>query len=66
MRRPAKPLIRLALPIAKLIGKAPSVTVFSAGELEEAMKRAGFEVMSLERHGSTEKDFRLFIMARRV
>lgn len=58
------PLIRLAIPVMQLIGKAPSVTVFSATALEEAISAAGFTIVSSERHGSKKKDIRPFIVAR--
>lgn len=58
------PLIRLAIPFMRLVGKAPSVTVFSAASLERAIRDAGFEIMENERHGSKGKDVRPFIVAR--
>ncbi len=61
------PLItRLALPIARALGKAPEVSLFKAPELEAAMVRQGFEVLSVERHGiDRSKDFRVFTVARK-
>jgi hypothetical protein len=59
------PLIRLALPPMRLLGKAPFVNIFSARSLEQAMTAAGFEVVACERHASRGKDTRPFIVARR-
>lgn len=58
------PLIRLAIPLMRLVGKAPSVTIFSAASLEEAIGAAGFEILENERHGSKKSDIRPFIVAR--
>ena len=58
------PLIRLAIPLMRLVGKAPSVTTFSAASLEEAICAAGFEILENERHGSKKGDIRPFIAAR--
>lgn len=58
------PLIRLAIPLMQLVGKAPGVTTFTAAELEEAIRAAGFEIVANERHGSGKKDIRPFIAAR--
>lgn len=57
-------LIRLAIPLMRLVGKAPSVTTFTAAELEEAICAAGFEIVENERHGSKKNDIRPFIVAR--
>ncbi|TAG75045.1 MAG: class I SAM-dependent methyltransferase [Burkholderiales bacterium] len=61
------PLItHLALPIARALGKAPQVSCFKAPDLEAAMVRQGFEMISVERHGTTKsKDFRVFTIARK-
>ncbi|GEN23031.1 hypothetical protein HCU01_09800 [Halomonas cupida] len=58
------PLIRLAIPVMRLVGKAPSVTTFSTASLEEAICAAGFEILENERHGSKKSDRRPFIVAR--
>ena len=57
------PLIRIAVPAMRLIGKAPTVSFFSAGELEAEIAGAGFSIMERERHGSGRKDARIFIVA---
>jgi ubiquinone/menaquinone biosynthesis C-methylase UbiE len=59
------PLIRLAVPVARLIGKAPFVSFFSASELEAEVTRAGFSIIESARHGSGGKDPRIFIVARK-
>ena len=55
---------RVAVPLAKAIGLAPAVLCFNANQLQAAMVRQGFEMVSLERHGTRGKDFRVFIVAR--
>lgn len=57
-------LIRLAIPVAKAVGKAPHVEIFSARVLEAEIKAARFTLVEAARHGSTRKDPRLFIVAR--
>ncbi len=59
------PLIRLAIPLMQLIGKAPHVNVFAAAALCEAIARAGFDIVACEYHGSTRKDARPFVIARK-
>lgn len=58
------PLIRLAIPLMRFVGKAPNVTVFSAASLARAICDAGFEILENERHGSKKNDTRSFIVAR--
>lgn len=60
------PLIKLALPLMQVIGKAPYAGVFSAQELSGLIAAAGFEVVSTERHASKGKDSRPFIVARKT
>lgn len=61
------PLIRLVVPLLRLIGKAPPVLIFSAATLERAVADAGFEVLAVERHASApaHKDPRPYLIARR-
>lgn len=59
------PLIRLALPVMQLIGKAPPVDVFAATDLEAALVVAGFTLVERDRHGSGRRDPRIFLVARR-
>ncbi len=60
------PLIRLALPLMQMVGKAPYAGVFSAQELSDLITVADFEIVSTERHASKGKDSRPFIVARRA
>ncbi|MCV9940837.1 class I SAM-dependent methyltransferase [Boseaceae bacterium BT-24-1] len=60
------PLIRLALPLMQMIGKAPYAGVFSAQELSSLIAAAGFEILGTERHASKGKDSRPFIVARKT
>jgi ubiquinone/menaquinone biosynthesis C-methylase UbiE len=59
------PLIRLAVPVARLIGKAPFVSFFTAAELEAEITKAGFSITESARHGSGGNDPRIFIVARK-
>lgn len=59
------PLLRLAVPVARLFGKAPNVAFFSALTLEYEFESAGFEIVDRARHGSGRKDPRIYIVARR-
>lgn len=57
-------LIRLAIPVARSLGKAPHVETFSAEKLEADIAKAGFTITEAARHGSARKDPRIFIVAR--
>ena len=60
------PLIRwLALPLMQAIGSAPHVHCFNADALQSAITRQGMDIVSVERHGTRGKDFRVFIVARK-
>jgi ubiquinone/menaquinone biosynthesis C-methylase UbiE len=60
------PLIpKLALPLMRAIGKAPPVLCFDARQLQAAMTAQGLQILSVERHGSKSKDWRVFIVARK-
>ena len=60
------PLIRhLALPVMRAIGKAPHVLCFDADMLQTAIARQGMDIVTVERHGTRGKDFRVFIVARK-
>jgi ubiquinone/menaquinone biosynthesis C-methylase UbiE len=59
------PLIRLAVPVMRAIGKAPYVSVFSGPDLEAKVKAAGFSIIGRERHGSGRKDARIYIIAQK-
>lgn len=60
------PLIQIAVPIAKWLGKAPSVSFFTAAKLEAEIAQAGFSIVERARHGSGRKDPRIFLVARKV
>jgi len=56
----------IALPLMRVVGKAPSVLCFTAAQLQSAKEKVGLDIVSVERHGSKGKDFRVFIVARNV
>jgi hypothetical protein len=60
------PLIRLAIPLMQMIGKAPHVHVTSAAALEQEIRDAGFEILATERHATKGRDVRPFIVARKA
>jgi SAM-dependent methyltransferase len=55
----------LALPLMRVIGKAPPVLCFDADALRSAIARQGMDIVSVERHGTRGKDIRVFIVARK-
>ncbi len=60
------PLIRLVIPLMRLVGKAPQhVQPFKAPALEEKIGAAGFEIVACEFHATRGKDVRPFIVARK-
>ena len=59
------PLVRIALPVMQVVGKAPYVAFFSAQELEREIAAAGFEIIERARHASRGKDARPFLVARK-
>jgi ubiquinone/menaquinone biosynthesis C-methylase UbiE len=58
--------IRLAVPMMRLVGKAPFVGFFSATELEGEIADSGFTIAERARHGSERKDARIFLVARKL
>ena len=60
------PLIKLAVPVMRFVGKAPYVASFSAVTLERDIEAAGFTLIERARHGSGRKDARIFIVARKA
>ncbi|MCV0396260.1 MAG: class I SAM-dependent methyltransferase [Rhizobiaceae bacterium] len=60
------PVVRLAIPLMQLAGKAPYVSAFDAAELERMTEVAGFEIIERARHGTKGKDARPFLVARKV
>lgn len=60
------PLIpRLAIPVARWLGKAPPVQVFRAEALLAALERQGLRIEAVERHGTKGRDIRVFVVARK-
>lgn len=59
------PLIRVAVPVMRLIGKAPFVSFFTAPALEAEITAAGFTIDERERHGSGRRDVRIYLVARK-
>lgn len=59
------PLIRLAVPVMQVIGKAPYVASLSVGELEREMAAAGFEIIERAYHASRGRDAQPFLVARK-
>lgn len=55
----------LALPLMRAVGKAPHVLCFDVAALRSAIARQGMDIVSVERHGTRGKDFRVFIVARK-
>lgn len=55
----------LLIPALRAIGKAPSVLVFDAAQLQSTFERHGLVIEALERHGSKRRDIRVFIVARK-
>lgn len=55
----------LAVPVARLLGKAPPVRVFKQAALVAALERQGLQIESIERHGTRGRDIRVFIVARK-
>lgn len=59
------PLIRMAIPLMRLVGKAPrNIQSLDEASLLDALRRAGFSIEAVERHGSRGKDPRPFVVAR--
>lgn len=58
--------IRLAVPLMQIVGKAPHVGFFFAGELESEIEASGFTIVERARHGSGRNDPRIFVVARTV
>jgi ubiquinone/menaquinone biosynthesis C-methylase UbiE len=59
------PLIRLALPAMRAIGKAPYVGVFRAADLSRHISAAGFDILATEIHATKGNDNRPYIVARK-
>ncbi len=59
------PLIRLAVPAMRAIGKAPYVGVFRAADLSQHISAAGFDILATENHAAKGNDKRPYIVARK-
>lgn len=57
--------IRLAIPVMRRIGLAPHLQVQDAAALEAKIAAAGFTITERARHGSADRDFRIFLVATR-
>lgn len=55
--------VRLVIPVLRLLGRAPIVTFFTAGELLAALREAGFEIVE-ERTFGTDRHRRLTVARR--
>lgn len=60
------PMIRLAIPLMRALGKAPYVATVTEATLAAEIETAGFRTESRERHGTKGKDVRPVIIARKV
>ncbi|MFN7056853.1 class I SAM-dependent methyltransferase [Hyphomonas sp.] len=60
------PMIRLAIPVMRAIGKAPYVDTVTEATLVSEIEAAGFIITSRERHGTKNKDPRPVIIARKA
>lgn len=59
------PLIRVALPVMRAVGKAPYAGVFRATELGQLICAAGFDILATESHATKGNDNRPYIVARK-
>ena len=55
----------LAVPLMRLVRLAPPVLVLRAADLVAACERQGLEVLGVERHASSGRDVRPFVVARK-
>jgi len=59
------PIVRLAVPVMQVFGKAPYVASLSAADLEREITAAGFEIIERGQHASRGRDARPFLVARK-
>jgi ubiquinone/menaquinone biosynthesis C-methylase UbiE len=59
------PLLRVALPAMRAIGKAPYAGVFRAADLGQHISAAGFDILATESHATKGRDSRPYIVARK-
>ena len=55
----------VAVPLARLLGKAPTVHNLGETDLLNAMQRRGLTIVNVERHGTRGRDVRPYIVARK-
>lgn len=60
------PMIRLAIPVMRAIGKAPYVDTVTEAALVAEIEAAGFSITGRERHGTKARDPRPVIIARKA
>lgn len=58
------PLLRLAIPVMQLFGKAPFVAVFRAPDLEASIRQAGFQIAEARAFDGAPHSW--FVVARKV
>ncbi|WP_139976641.1 MULTISPECIES: class I SAM-dependent methyltransferase [Brucella/Ochrobactrum group] len=56
-------LVRLAIPLMRIAGKAPYAGIFQSSELERKIADAGFDIVTVENHASKGTEVRPFIVA---
>ena len=59
------PLIRVAIPLMKAVGKAPTVNILRPAALEESFEQAGFEVVERAWHSTQGEDTRPYFVAKK-
>ncbi len=63
--RELHPLLRLALPLMRAVGKAPTVLCFNTAELQAAIEQQGLDIVAVEGHATRGREFRPYIVARK-
>lgn len=64
--REMNPIVRIAVPVMQLFGKAPFVAFLTSGDLEREIRAAGFEIVERARHASRGRDARPFLVAQKA
>ena len=60
------PLVpHLIVPLMRALGRAPALLCLNESGLVRALAGSGLDVIAIERHGSTRRDIRAFIVARK-
>lgn len=60
------PLVpHLIVPLMRALGRAPALLCLNESRLVRALAGSGLDVIAIERHGSTRRDIRAFIVARK-